>query len=214
MFGVSGGFQMEIITPERLYHGTTDNFVPAFQKRLLDCRYWRPGRDFGEGFYTTISAAQARKWAHKASSSRSLFANERACVLEIELVSMPPNVEPLIFLRDSLAWADFVMGHRKIYSKGSKDPCKRHPDIIIGPMADGDTGKIIEEAVQLDKDVHWFYDQISRSTRGRRLDSLRLGNQIVFSSEKWESSLRLVGYNIFMGGRWIYHENTSAAEFI
>lgn len=94
------------------------------------------------------------------------------------------------------------------------DPCMKHPDLIIGPMADGDTGKILLEAVQLNKDVNWFYDQITRSSRGRRLDSLRLGNQVVFSSEMWESSLRLVGYHFFVGGRWIYHENSSTAESV
>ncbi|CAH1203710.1 hypothetical protein PAECIP111891_02400 [Paenibacillus allorhizoplanae] len=204
---------MDIITPQRLYHGTTNNLVNLFQDKLLDSRYWRPGRDFGEGFYTTISTAQARNWARKAAA-RSIMGHELACVLEIELISIPAKMEPLIFLSDSLAWAQFVMSHRSVMNKGEDDPCHKHPDIIIGPMADGDTGRIIEEAVQLNKDVHWFYDQILRTTRGRKLDALRLGNQVVFSSEKWEASLRFVGYNIFTGGRWIYYENTSSAESV
>lgn len=58
---------MDIITPQRLYHGTIGNLVSMFLARLLDSRYWRPGRDFGEGFYTTISAAQARNWARRAA---------------------------------------------------------------------------------------------------------------------------------------------------
>lgn len=204
---------MDIITPQRLFHGTTHNLVRLFQDKLLDQGFWRPGRDFGEGFYTTISAAQARIWAHRAAS-RSLSGDERPCVLEIELIQVPSTMVPLIFLSDSLAWAEFVMSHRKVMVKGNPDPCKVHPDIIIGPMADGDTGRIIEEAVQLNKDVHWFYDQILRTTRGRKLDALRLGNQVVFSSEKWATSLRFVGYNIFTGGRWIYHDNTSSAESV
>ncbi|WNR46778.1 DUF3990 domain-containing protein [Paenibacillus roseipurpureus] len=204
---------MDIITPQRLFHGTTHNLVGHFKERLLDQCYWRPGRDFGEGFYTTISAAQARIWAHRAAS-RSLRGDERPCVLEIELTQVPASMVPLIFLSDSLAWAEFVMAHRKVTIKSQPDPCKAHPDIIIGPMADGDTGRIIEEAVQLNKDVHWFYDQILRTTRGRKLDALRLGNQVVFSSEKWATSLRFVGYNIFTGGRWTYHDNTSSAESV
>ncbi|GGG18545.1 DUF3990 domain-containing protein [Paenibacillus abyssi] len=203
---------MDITTPQRLYHGTTDNLVPSFRKKLLDSQYWRPGRDFGEGFYTTISAAQARKWAHKAARS-DITGSVSACVLEIEMVSMPPRVDPRVFLSDSLAWASFIMDHRKVTIKG-KDPCKKHPDVIIGPMADSDTGKIVQEAVQLNKDEEWFYQQITRSLSGRRMDSLKLGNQVVFSSEKWESYLRLVGYNIYVGGRWIYHENSSATESV
>ncbi|MBW7473123.1 DUF3990 domain-containing protein [Paenibacillus oenotherae] len=201
---------MDIITPQRLYHGTTDNLLPSFQTKLLNSQYWRPGRDFGEGFYTTISAGQARKWAYKAMRG-SLQGAVRACVLEIELHAIPDPCHPLIFLSDSLAWAEFIMLHRLVERKGT-DPCDRHPDIIIGPMADSDTGKIIKEALQLNKDAHWFYEQITRTMRGRRLDSLLLGNQVVFSSESWESSLKLVGYNIYMGGRWIYHDCSSEAQ--
>lgn len=146
----------------------------------------------------------------KAARS-SLFEEQLACVLELELTSIPERTEPLIFLSESLAWAEFIMKHRLVNEKGA-DPCPSHPDLIIGPMADSDTGKIIVEAVQLKKDVPWFYDQITRGSRGRRLDSLRLGNQVVFSSEDWESALRLVGYNIYAGGRWIYYDNEYSAE--
>ncbi|CAH1197562.1 hypothetical protein PAECIP111893_00820 [Paenibacillus plantiphilus] len=202
---------MDIITPQRLYHGTTDNYLPSFQNKLLNSQYWRPGRDFGEGFYTTISVGQARKWAYRGLRS-SLLGNARACVLEIELRTIPASCQPLIFLSDSLAWAQFIMLHRLASQKG-EDPChQRHPDIIIGPMADSDTGKIIKEAVQLNKDAHWFYEQITRSMRGRRMDSLQLGNQVVFSSESWESALALVGYHIYMGGRWVYHDCSSEAQ--
>lgn len=203
---------MNIITPQRLYHGTTDQFVASFQQRLLNSQYWRPGRDFGEGFYTTISAAQARKWAVKTARS-NVLGDVRPCVLEIELVAMPPDIEPRIFLSDSVAWAEFILSHRMADVKG-EDPCNVHPDIIIGPMADSDTGKILQEAIQLKKDITWFYDQITKSMRGRRLDALHLGNQVVFSSEKWESFLHLVGYNINIGGRWVYHENASATEHV
>lgn len=202
---------MDIITPQRLYHGTTDNYLPSFRDKLLNSRYWRPGRDFGEGFYTTISVGQARKWAYKGMRS-SLQADVRACVLEIELRAIPEACQPLIFLSDSLAWAQFIMLHRLVERKG-EDPCEPgHPDIIIGPMADSDTGKIIKEALQLNKDAQWFYEQITRSMRGRRLDSLLLGNQVVFSSESWESSLALVGYYIYTGGRWVYHDCSSEAK--
>jgi hypothetical protein len=201
---------MDITTPQKLFHGTTDNFVQSFQNKLLNSQYWKPGRDFGKGFYTTISVGQARKWATKAAK-QAILGHARPCVLEIELVSIPKNVDPLIFLSDSLTWAEFIMNHRKV-TVNESDPCLNHPEIIIGPMADSDTGNIIRNAVQLNKDVHWFYDQITRSERGRRLDSLRLGSQVVFSSERWESSLRLIGYNIYVGGRWIYHENSSSVE--
>ncbi len=202
---------MDIITPQRLFHGTTDILIPAFRERLLNSRYWRPSRDFGEGFYTTISVSQARKWAMK--SARMALETANPCVLEIEMLELPSFCEPLIFLSDSLHWAEFILKHRSVTVKG-EDPCTRHPSLIIGPMADADTGKIIYDAVQLKKDVLWFYEQIRRSSRGRRLDSLRLGNQVVFCSEDWENSLRLAGYYIYSGGRWIYHENAGASKLV
>lgn len=85
---------------------------------------------------------------------------------------------------------------------------------IIGPMADNDTGKIVQNAVSLKKDHRWFYDRIIRTVHGKRLDALMLGNQVVFSTERWESSLCLVGYYIYTGRRWMYHENSSSVELI
>ncbi|CAM4060690.1 DUF3990 domain-containing protein [Paenibacillus alkaliterrae] len=200
---------MDITTPQLLYHGTTSDTVQSFQHKLLNAPYWRPGKDFGEGFYTTISIAQARKWSHKAA--KESLDGGRPCVLVVELASVPDSIEPLLFLSDSLAWASFIYAHRKVTSKG-KDPCDSHPDILIGPMADNDTGKIVHKAVQLKKDEHWFYEQIIVSRGGRKLDSLRLGNQVVFCSERWESHLRLVGYHIYTGSRWMYHESEDAGQ--
>jgi hypothetical protein len=111
---------MDIITPQLLYLGTTDGCIAGFRNKLLDSTYWRPGRDFGEGFYTTISLAQARKWARKMEQSSLMGAN--ACVLAVELISIPALVEPLVFLSESLSWAKFIFDHRKATTKGMGDP--------------------------------------------------------------------------------------------
>jgi len=195
---------VDITTPQLLYHGTTSDTVQSFGQKLLNSPYWRPGKDFGEGFYTTISAEQARKWSHKAA--KESWDGGRPCVLVVELTSVPEQVEPLLFLSDSPAWASFILAHRKAAVKGT-DPCDAHPDIIIGPMADNDTGKIVHKAIQLEKDDKWFYEQITQSRKGRRLDALRLGNQVVFCSESWERHLRLIGCYIFTGSRWVYHDS-------
>ncbi|WP_028610287.1 DUF3990 domain-containing protein [Paenibacillus harenae] len=200
---------MDITTPQLLYHGTTSHTVQSFENKLLNSPYWRPGKDFGEGFYTTISIAQARKWSHKAA--KESWDGGRPCVLVIELASVPEQVEPLLFLSDSQNWASFIYAHRKAAVKGM-DPCDSHPDIIIGPMADNDTGKIVHKAVQLKKDDRWFYEQITISRKGRKLDALSLGNQVVFCSERWESHLRLLGYHIYTGSRWMYHESEVAGQ--
>lgn len=202
---------MEITTPQLLYHGTTEACLNGFQCRLLNREFWRAGRDFGEGFYTTISPAQARKWAHKGADGSVTIT--RPCVLSIELISIPPEVTPLVFLSESENWARFIFEHRK-ETRSGHDPCQRHPELIVGPMADNDTGKIIRDAVQWRKDAAWFYSQITRTAKGRKLDVLHLGNQVVFASERWETSLRLIGFYLFSGGRWIYHENARQAELL
>ncbi|RIX54029.1 DUF3990 domain-containing protein [Paenibacillus nanensis] len=200
---------MDITTPQLLYHGTTSSTVDSFRQALLQSNYWRPGKDFGEGFYTTISIAQARRWAHK--TAKESWDGGKPCVLVVELSSLPDDVEPLLFLSDSPAWASFVYAHRKADMKG-QDPCRKHPDIIIGPMADNDTGKIVHKGVQLKKDENWFYEQITRNEKGRKLDALKLGNQVVFASERWEPHLTLVGYHIYAGGRWMYGDVRNAGD--
>lgn len=200
---------MDIKTPQLLYHGTTSSTVESFRSKLLQSPYWRPGKDFGEGFYTTISIAQARRWAHK--TAKEAWDGGKPCVLVVELSSIPSDIEPLLFLSDSPSWASFVYSHRKQNMKG-EDPCAVHPDIIIGPMADNDTGKIVHKGVQLKKDDQWFYDQITRSQKGRKLDALKLGNQVVFGSERWESHLVLLGYYIYTRGRWLYGDAGDESE--
>ncbi len=200
---------MDITTPQRLYHGTTSDCVTSFQSRLLNSSYWRPGKDFGEGFYTTISAQQARKWAHKAA--KESWNGGLPCVLVVELLSVPEKIEPLLFLSDSPAWAAFIFAHRKAATKGT-DPCLAHPELLIGPMADNDTGKIVHKAVQLKKDTAWFYEQIVTSRKGSRMDSLLLGNQVVFCSERWEKHLKLSGHYTYSGGGWMYHESEESGE--
>jgi hypothetical protein len=133
--------------------------------------------------------------------------------LEIELTGIPKHFIPQVFLGISASWGEYIFAHR-IITRKNEDPCIEHADLIIGPMADNDTGKIVQNAVSLNKDHHWFYDKITRSVQGKRLDALRLGNQVVFSSERWESSLRLVGYYIYAGRRWMYHENSGSVESI
>lgn len=203
---------MDVIsTPQIIYHGTTELYVNSFRTKLLDRNYWHPGRDFGEGFYTTISILQARKWARKAE--KGAVPLSRACVLEIELIGVPERFVPQVFLGMSASWGAYIFAHRR-ENKKNEDPCEKHADLIIGPMADNDTGKIVQDAVSLNKDDRWFYDKITRNFNGRRLDALRLGNQVVFSSERWESSLRLVGYYVFTGSRWMYYENSRTVESV
>ncbi len=198
---------IEVVFPAKVYHGTLDVFLDGFKAQLLNSSFWKPNRDFGQGLYTTISIEQARIWA-KAMQDKLNAGNP--CVLEIaispELLKREPSYR--IFTGISRKWAQYIYEHRTV-SPGAPDPCKEHADIVMGPMADADTGKIVASGVKLKKDADWFLDKITRNHANRRLDSLKLGNQITFCTESLAPLLQLSGYEVYQGRRWRYYGGSS-----
>lgn len=57
---------VDVVLPAVVYHGTLDLYLESFKERLLNRTYWKDGRDFGKGLYTTISIEQAKAWARSA----------------------------------------------------------------------------------------------------------------------------------------------------
>ncbi|MDB5054476.1 MAG: hypothetical protein JWM44_2526 [Bacilli bacterium] len=199
----------EYVFPKNLYHGTSSGCLDGFRLKLMDRRFWRSDRDFGAGLYMTTGLQQAQNWSKKTARGKPSF-EEQPCVLDLtfepENLSFEPSYKT--FMADSIGWAAFILAHRNNKDLNG-DPCLKHADIIMGPLADGNTGQIVTDVVKWNKDIAWFYDQITRNRRGSRLDSLRLGYQIVFSNEKLASTLKLSGYYIFMEGEWQYYEETN-----
>jgi hypothetical protein len=195
--------------PPFVYHGTLSTYLDSFQTKLLNRDVWKPNRDFGSGLYTTISLDQAKEWAEwvyiKLTSTEKKTAFP--CVLKIgfspDRAKRPLDIT--IFWSESLKWAKYIMDHRMNLNP-LFDPCiGAHSDIIVGPMADGDTGKIVQDAVQYRKDHHWFLKQIIRNEAKVPLDTLRLGNQIVFAKEDLAPMLKLTGFHILEKEEWNYH---------
>lgn len=202
----------------RLYHGTTLDTLPAFQAQLLNSSFWRQGRDFGKGLYTTPDLNQARKWAHEMAKKRARVGDfVQPCVLEVDLLEQLAADEArsqiVVYMGPSRLWAKFIYEHR-LATTLSGDPCKDHPDVIMGPMADNDTGAIVKEELQLKHGFDWFYDKICRSRMNRKLSAKTLGSQVVFCSESWESKLALAGYYVYNEkGVW-HRENAKRAQSI
>jgi hypothetical protein len=203
---------IDVVFPSSVYHGTLDIYLESFKERLLNARYWKSGRDFGQGLYTTVSIDQAKNWARSMQDKLNVG---QPCVLEISIepdrIGFQPNY--CIFTGVSLDWAAYIYKHRTI-PYGGVDPCKSHSDIVIGPMADADTGKIVQDGVKLKRNSEWFLDKITRNHSNRRLDSLKLGNQIVFCDESLAPMLQLSGSHVYQGRRWRYNGNEEKAEFI
>jgi hypothetical protein len=201
---------IDVVFPSSLYHGTLDIFLDSFQERLLNRDHWKLNRDFGRGLYTTISIDQAKDWAR---SMQEKLGQGNPCVLEISILPEQLGFHPnyRIFTGISPEWAKYIYLHRTVSSLDG-DPCPQHADIVIGPMADADTGKIVQDGVKLKKNSEWFLDKITRNHANRRMDTLKLGNQIVFGNEALAPMLRLSGVYVYHGRRWRYNDNEQKTQ--
>jgi len=201
---------IDVVFPNCVYHGTLDIYLDSFKERLLNKHHWKHGRDFGQGLYTTISVEQAKTWAR---SMQDKLNEGHPCVLEIKIspeqISYRPNYR--IFAGISLEWAKYIYLHRTA-SISKVDPCQPHAHIVMGPMADADTGKIVQDGVKLKKDNEWFLDKITRNHSRQRLDSMKLGNQIVFCDEALNPMLNISGVYLYQGRRWRYNGNQEEIE--
>lgn len=111
----------QLVLPEWLYHGTTADAVPGFVKNgLIDTRYWKPKRDFGAGFYTTIDLEQAKEWAEKTARRFG----EEPVVLQIRcLTTVTREVNHLVFIGACNEWAEYILDHRTM-NPSESDPCE------------------------------------------------------------------------------------------
>lgn len=197
---------MVVTFPQWLYHGTTANFLQSFKRQLIDKQYWKPGKDFGPGFYTTIDLPQAQEWAIKQSEDS--FGLYDPCVLQmgvnLEAVKQM-TLQHEIFLGPSREWAEYILDHRTMKEE---DPCvskkdrqlNQHCHVITGPMADGDTGDIVDDLQKNGYDVDWFYNEIMLSKKKEKKYGLALGNQISFHDEDSAKAI------IQLDGAWLYEE--------
>lgn len=106
-----------------LYHGSTEIIVSP--KILSTSRTL----DFGKGFYTTTSAAQATKWIARKLRREGL--NTQPGYLNVYEFDENRNrdLDILHFSKADEEWLDFVMSNRN-------DPQFEHGhDIVYGPVA-------------------------------------------------------------------------------
>ncbi|MNJ56214.1 hypothetical protein D3C77_517470 [compost metagenome] len=202
-----------------MYHGTLTKYVDGFHNRILDKKWWRAtDRDFGAGFYTTISLKQAKTWALQ-SAEKDLDMDAQGAVLKIEINPhhFPQNLKSLIFLGDtSPEWVQFIIDHRYECYEGY-DPCGEdlHPSLIVGQMADNKMDIVRDRFKRLAQQptgkakYDWFYHQIVQDKFDHILDALELGNQITFCDESLNKALILSHYFTYDNIRkeWVEHES-------
>ena len=105
----------------KLYHGST------VAVRNPSVNRGRPTVDFGQGFYTTTSYEQAKKWAEL---KRKRTSAHHAVVTEYEVADdiLQGRYTTLFFSGPTHEWLDFVVANRKGQHKG-------HYDLTMGPVA-------------------------------------------------------------------------------
>lgn len=91
----------------KIYHG---GFSEVFSQKILE-----PSRamDFGNGFYTTTSFEQAKKWS---LVKKDRFHYEKAVVSAFELddgIFKTAKLKSKIFCKADEEWLDFVMANRQ-----------------------------------------------------------------------------------------------------
>ena len=140
----------------KLYHGST----VAVRKPIVT--RGRTTVDFGQGFYTTTSYEQARKWAEL---KRKRISASHAIVTEYEVADdlFDGRYTTLFFSGPTHEWLDFVVANRKGQHKG-------HYDLTMGPVANDQlyaTIRLYEQgvvtasaAIEMLK-AHLLFDQLA-----------------------------------------------------
>jgi len=215
-------FQVELSLPKILYHGTSFPAIKGIREKPINSAFWKKDKDFGAGFYTTIDLFQSTRWARKpidtAVKAYLLELEEKGfaeyeldfkqeqlpavAVLECNSAAYTDIVNVVDFRGECREWAHFILRHRDSSDVHSCS-CERHADIVCGIMADNDTGEIIKEFKnsnrQLDneEDLNWFWKRIVQTKHGKVLNGLELGDQIAFFDERLNSMLQLKGYYLY-----------------
>lgn len=144
-----------------LYHGSN---LAVKEPRLLKLQR---ELDFGKGFYTTSSFAQAASWAKRTARIRRQGAPCVSCydVDETEL----GRLKTLRFARADAAWLDFVAAHRN--GTAPQDTW----DVIVGPVANDQTFPTI---------LLYLDGYVDAETTVRNLLTQRLQDQYTFRTER------------------------------
>lgn len=154
----------------------------ASNVEVLDPRIIRSSRmlDFGFGFYTTTSRAQAERFARRVHERRGVGAPI------VNVYSFDDSVafgalDVLHFERPDDAWLDFVAANRTGTYVGRKY------DMVYGPVANDDVYRTINAY------LGGFAD---REATIRNLLTRKLSDQLVFASERSLAYLKHVSSEV------------------
>lgn len=115
-----------------LYHGS--NIAVAEPRIIVSNR----ALDFGAGFYTTSSLAQAQRWAELQAKRRRSGA-PIVSSYEVDEMDLATELAVVRFADANADWLRFVVSNRTASYAG-----KKH-DLVIGPVANDNTMPVIND---------------------------------------------------------------------
>jgi hypothetical protein len=119
-----------------LFHGTTHSAALNILNGGVDLAYGKPYTDFGPGFYTTTSRAQAASWAW--ALSQSMLPPDPPAVLEFSLPREAlAQLDALWFVRGEEDADDLwsLIFHCRGGARDHGRPGNRYYDVVVGPLA-------------------------------------------------------------------------------
>ena len=157
----------------KLYHGSTVAVRKPSVKR------GRPTVDFGQGFYTTTSYEQAKKWAEL---KRKRTSAPHAVVTEYEVADdiLQGRYTVLFFSGPTREWLDFVVSNRRGQNTGAYD-------LTMGPVANDQlyaTIRLYEQGV------------VTASAAIEMLRTHLLFDQLAFHNQYAANELRFIRFTI------------------
>ena len=157
-----------------LYHGSDTNVSE------IDLSKSVPKKDFGMGFYTTKSKAQAENFARiKSARNKKLIG-----FVSVFEFTDNANLNVKKFENADIDWLNFVLENRGFANK--KD--KNEYDIVIGPVADDAVGLVLNQLI-----IGTYGEPNSeeaKKTAIRLLDTEKLHSQVLFGTPESIKSLK------------------------
>ncbi|WP_407269659.1 DUF3990 domain-containing protein [Radiobacillus sp. PE A8.2] len=165
--------------PNVVIHGTTNIGAKLIKNHGILERGFNPlgyqkkpsSLDFGEGFYCTYNnIATCVQQVNKLSETRAKNYSAKPVILNIEvdqLINSDTSLRCVYFdgKNDGLDWAKFIVHHRVNKDKRYcfKEPCEKHPDIMIGPVADRKYITALAHGVKSHSELIYFYKEIKKA---------------------------------------------------
>ena len=170
---------------QKLIHGTTSWGVLSISEKGIKSRGFSPlgiqnppaSLDFGEGFYCSLDNPVCRRQVEaRAKTKAEGYENASVSPVILEVlvdkqINKDTSLNCLYFDGDlevdGLKWAEYIAFHRvnKSKNKCTTSPCNGHPDIVIGPVADGlAISKYAHDVMNGSLPLEEFYNIITKSS--------------------------------------------------